>query len=198
MTLRSKDNEDGSSLLTRRRLTTLTAISAAANYFLVAHSRSLKNTVATLNRERRLNEGDLIEAIEIVDVSGSIRKVHFEGAERPSILYVFSPGCRWSKRNQTNMNFLAMAKSSSYQFLGLSITSEGLGVFVDAHNPPYEIGIGPLGSGGSALSRGGVPQTAAIGTDGKVVRYWMGAYTPGIRHDVESFFGVALASVESD
>ncbi len=110
----------------------------------------------------------------------------------PTLLYVFTPSCKWCERNLENMNVVLKAAHQSHRVVALSL---------DPNAAPYVERVGwdnllvltsPDESTKAAYGLGPTPQTLIIGTDGKVVTAWVGAYGGPVKREVEKYFSVQL------
>lgn len=115
----------------------------------------------------------------------------------PVLLYVFSPSCPWCRRNAANFNLLAQSQSSHIRVVSLSLSDDGLGDYVRAHN-----------LSGVVLSRLDrvksrpylktmTPTTILISPGGMIERVWRGAYVGGVREELEKKFGIQLSEFAS-
>ncbi len=91
-----------------------------------------------------------------------------------------------------NWQALISAKGQSFRFIAVSLSAPDLKHYLEANKlalpavlPFFE--KNPILSGVTAT-----PQTIVVGPDGVVRRAWLGAYTPEIKHEVETFFGMSL------
>jgi hypothetical protein len=142
-----------------------------------------------------LPSGFAFDPIQVRDLAGKAHSIQFDKPNsKPMVLYILRPDCVWCQRNSQNIAMLASHLKSKYDFIGLSLASEGLEEFIrreDIRFPVYS----DIPS--SALIRyrlGGTPETIVV-YQGKVVKSWAGAYIQDpIKSDVEEFFSVRLPS----
>src|SRR5215471_9805145 len=60
--------------------------------------------------------------------------ISFMSSQVRTVLYIFSPSCRWCVRNTESINTLSKETSSQYRFIGLSLSDDRLVEFVKKHH----------------------------------------------------------------
>jgi hypothetical protein len=138
--------------------------------------------------------GSVVPALEGTDLVGTVATVSYGDDARPTVIYVFSPECRWCARNLPNLRALIHDKAKSYRFVGLSLDSNATAVrdYLHATGLDLTVLLNPAPSVVAALGLGVTPHTLVVSPDGRLVRSWMGAFTGTNATDVESYFGLKL------
>lgn len=132
-------------------------------------------------------------------VRGGVEAISF-AVDKPTVLYYFTPNCRWCRKNTANIKALAAMRSSDFRFIGIAepekdsldsgladvgayIAREGIGfpVYMDMPEPIRK-----------ACGFEGTPTTVVVSPKGVVERYWGGAYNDRIRVQVEDYFRITL------
>ena len=108
------------------------------------------------------------------------------------MLYVFAPNCPWCLHNKRNIRELFVSKSSSFQFVGLSLTTKDQTLALGSYRPVFTSYCGPSDDIKRKLELGGTPQTILISEDGTVLHNWPGAYRGTVQASIERYFGVTL------
>lgn len=109
----------------------------------------------------------------------------------PTLLYYFSPTCKWCERNWANIKALAQAAGGRYRVVGLS-ASPDVARFVTDQNLAFEVYTSVAPADASAYAFHGTPHTVLVSSDGLVTRAWAGAYTSAIQSEIERALGVHL------
>lgn len=166
-------------------LAVLLLLSVALNITL---SISLHGLRAKAMQEQSLQPGTHLERLTFADVEGRSMGVTFLGSKRPTIIYVFSPACSWCNKNATNFNRLVGWGAGEYRFLGLCLDRTKLRTTVSGSYRPEGIPIGtdPSASEIKRLRLGATPHTILVGTDGRVMRSWVGAYDLALCREIEA------------
>jgi hypothetical protein len=91
-----------------------------------------------------------------------------------------------------NFKTLLDKGSSQYRFIGLSLSKEGLAMYVrtnDLKLPVYlDLSLETL----ETYKLGSTPQTIVISPEGKVLQNWMGAHAGDQKAQIEALFHVNL------
>jgi hypothetical protein len=176
------------------------------NVLLTRELRELKAVIAQLKSEGRkmfeaqaggqLEVGQPIPKVEVQDTDGVKVGLDHLLDDKPTIFYVFSPGCQWCTRNLKNIKALAGGIRGRHQLIGLSVVQSGLQDYVSQNGllfPVYT--IVPSGAG-ALVSR--TPRTLVVSREGKLIANWVGAYGNEVRNSVEQYFQLALPGIEED
>jgi hypothetical protein len=97
-------------------LLVLFAASLALNVTLAVKLRQLR----VLSVPSSVRPGVLVRHLGALDSQGREVEVTFV-TDRPTVIYVTSPGCKWCRRNLNNIQTLVDARSKEYRFIVLSI-----------------------------------------------------------------------------
>ena len=143
-----------------------------------------------------VKKGANLASIPILDRTGQARLLRLD-SQRPTIVYVVAPGCRWCARNLANIQAIAAGRSAQYAFIGLSNRQTGLAedaASLSLPFPVYALDNGALeraGGSEAVIQFNATPQTLVVRSDGIVDRVWRGAIGDD-KADVERFFGLVL------
>lgn len=177
-------------------LTALLVCSVALNVFFTLRVKRLEDAMLYLKGENRLKLGESVPPIEGKDLEGRPAMITYDGGDRPTILYVFSPQCGWCERNSQNINSLAKQLGDRYRLIGLSLSSKDLKEYAGAHGIEFPVYTDLPFSVTSVYKLSGTPETIIISPEGRVVQAWPGAYTGQFQREVENFFNVSLPGLE--
>jgi len=151
----------------------------------------LEDHIAVMKGENQLKEGSPVPPLAILNSAGT-RTVIPVGDRRPLIVYWMSPGCGWCQRNEANVHALIQQIGERYRVAVLTMSARG----ATTYDSIRRLGVPVLGEPDASTSRvyrfGGTPQTIVIGSDGKVLRVWSGAYMGRLKQDVEKYLYVSL------
>jgi peroxiredoxin len=137
--------------------------------------------------------GHSAPGIRAKDMKGMDVNVLFPaGSSKPTVIYVFSPSCVWCLRNADDVNALIFQAKGRYEFVGLSLSSEGLAEFAKEHGIAFPIYAQVAPETISAYALEVTPQTIVVSADGKISASWRGAYVGQVLADVQKFFNVHL------
>ena len=166
--------------------------SATLNVFLAKRVEGLRRDLLYVKSENRLAAGASVQAIEAKDLDGRPTSIAYANGSRPTVIYVFSPSCRWCAKNLSNIKTLASQVSGQYQFVALSLTTSNLREYVAGHNFDFPVYSEPAPAAITSYKMGGTPQTIVISEGGKVLKNWYGAYMGGTQKEIEDYFHLRL------
>jgi thiol-disulfide isomerase/thioredoxin len=169
----------------------LLALSAVTNVLLVFKVRQLRGTVSALKAEDATTTGMHLPPLTAQDLSGQIVTVRFDETDRPTLLYVFTPGCGWCKKNEDNLRALASQTADRVRVVGLSLSDQGLKEYVEQKLPTVRV-VNPDARTIAAYKLNGTPETILVSSQGIVLRVWKGAYADSMQREVEEYFRVKL------
>jgi len=203
----SRSAEEGLPRVTSRRylytscLAILLLTSAAINVLLAREITGLKGVIDQLKLEGRTawqqQIGQAVPAIEVRGLDGAQIKLNsIFGGDKATVVYIFSPNCKWCSRNLQNIKNLAEAVKEKFQLVGLSVTDKGLEEYVAQSGLAFPI-YSMLPSKEGDLNRG-TPRTLVVSREGKVVTTWFGAYGGDLRKKVEEYFQLSLPGLSED
>jgi hypothetical protein len=139
--------------------------------------------------------GDLSPGFSAVRVRGGPELVSYP-FNKPTLVYVMTPNCKWCKRNGDNIRSLYDRRKKEYRFVGITLSSEGIGQYVDDEKVPFPVYQNVPPNVLRALGLGNTPQTILVGTDGRIQKNWVGAYMGNIQSEVEQTFAVKLPGTQ--
>jgi peroxiredoxin len=179
-------------------LTVLLLCSALLNIVLGRKIKDLNFAISYLKTEiasmRGLNPGDQAPPIQGKDVTGQPITVMHIGSDAPSIIYIFTPSCKWCTRNLSNIKTLLAQTRENHRFIGLSLSSDGLKEYATQHDLVFPIYTDLTGNSASAY-KGGTPRTLVVSPGGTILKSWFGAYTGELQREVEEYFKIRLPGV---
>lgn len=180
--------------MTHRRwlgaLATIAALSLMGNVYFITRPPS----PAPQSQQRPiLPSGTQLGDLRGHSETGDEVQVQLVDSDRPTLLYVVTPSCIWCTRNRDNFLKLAAERSGQYNIVLLSLTNAGFPPYVDALRPMWRDAEVRVLTGLSREVRGrmmlgSTPQTMVVGTDGRIIENWVGAYTGDTLIAVENFF----------
>ena len=180
-------------------LYTIVLIASVALNVLFAYRAQRDSAIVAKRAENMLSVGVTVPPITAKRWGGERQDViSFADANRPTVLYIFTPPCSWCKRNNDNFNALVAQKSEQYRFIGLSFSKDGLGEYLTTHHLTIPIYTDLSKDTIAAYKLSGTPQTLVISPQGTIMKNWKGAYTGGQESEVESFFQLKLPGLRAD
>lgn len=92
------------------------------------------------NRTQRPSTiGVYVPSLPVVTLAGVQETIALDRAERPTVVYVMSPDCRWCGYNMRNIKSLALARSGEYRFIGVSPPHPDLARYAELNKLPFPI-----------------------------------------------------------
>ena len=147
-------------------------------------------------RPQALRVGEHLPAIMFESMEGQPVRIVWETAAGPTVLYAFTPGCTWCKRNTESLRALADGASPQYRFIGVSLAREGLKDYLDTARFKFPVYIAAAERGRLKLSV--TPETIVVSPNGTIAAVWLGAYRISNAASIAQHFGFKLPVVESD
>ncbi|MEO0250004.1 MAG: redoxin domain-containing protein [candidate division WOR-3 bacterium] len=166
--------------------------SLSFNVFQGWEVRRLKTTLGSQPNSVNLSIGASVPPIAVSRLNDVQETITYSGISSPTVLYVFTPTCKWCDRNMGNIRTLASLRGNSYRFVGLSLSKEGLKEYLDAHKLNFPIYKNPSPESIRLLGLGTTPHTIIVSPEGKVLKNWLGAYSGSLQSEVEVYFGLRL------
>src|SRR5690242_4370248 len=65
----------------------------------------------------RLSLNEDVPPLVVKNLSGQLETIKYSDSAQPTVLYVFSPNCKWCERNNPNVTAVANAKTGSFRFI---------------------------------------------------------------------------------
>ncbi len=157
----------------------------------VVQARQLRSVRRT---EPQPQVGTPIGGMDLVTAAGQQVRLTYDESDRSTILYYFSPSCRWCERNWANVEALANATTDRYRFVAVTAAAAGQ---ASAGGRPrsFEVYGGLSERDRRAAGLGGTPHTIVISPTGLVQRAWMGTFRGENQREIEAYFGVTLPGV---
>lgn len=162
-------------------------------------SATLNVALATALQERKrgvavgLDPGTELSPLAGVTPEGRDLVIDYSSDSRPTVLYYFSPACAWCERNWPNVRALTTATSDRFRWIGVSAaTTEDLAAFTAARRLDLEVITALAPELISEYRLTGTPNTLVVGSDGRLVKGWVGAFQGELAGEIEAFFGTEL------
>jgi len=141
--------------------------------------------------------GEVMPPIRAVDLNGGAATLFYGSASVPTVIYVFSPNCKFCQKNAHNLAALAGQISGRFRIIGISLTTKDVGQFALEHDMRFPIYTNVDAAVKKAFHMGGTPQTFVVGRDGRLQKMWRGAYGSSNQKSLEDFFGLQLPGFPS-
>jgi len=172
-------------------LLALLLVSLSLNLYLGVKLKSAPRVSAEPSTPK-LNAGMTVRPITVTNAVGKEERITYSDAAIPTVLYVFSTSCGWCERNTKNINAVTNLRKNSFRFIGLALSDQDLAGYVDSHHLDFPIYRKVSPESIEMLGLASTPQTIVIGSDGKVLKNWVGAFTSRVQPEIEQFFEVHL------
>lgn len=175
-------------------IASLLVLSTILNVFLAIEVTNLrsKNTILSQSEEHQLLLGRNVPNLEIKDLEGKEVEVDFSKISSPSIVYLFSPDCIWCNRNLRNIRHLYENVKDKYNFIGLSISKDSASQYVKDTEIEFPVFTEPSESNRVEYYFRSTPATYVISNEGKIIKYWSGAYAQKNTESIEAYFNIKL------
>lgn len=111
---------------------------------------------------------------------------------RRTVLYVFTPTCRWCSANQRNLKALLEYRAGEYRFIGISLTDFELNRYMESAPSGLPVYTSPDAGIAKLLHFGNTPQMIVVSPSGEIIASWVGAWVGPTQSQVEQFFHVQL------
>lgn len=134
--------------------------------------------------------GTAVPSFDAFDTQGTKQTIRLSADRRRTVLFVYSPTCPWCKRTWPLFDEIARMRPDRFRFITLS-----LGASVVYRGSNVSGYASPSRSVVTALRLATVPKTILVGSDGRVEKEWVGAYTGRIKAEVEEYFGLSLPAL---
>jgi peroxiredoxin len=170
----------------------LLGVSLALNVRLGWEVRGLRADARNAPGRSDLAIGVTVPPLTVKDLAKNDTVLDCTRAGKPTVLYVFTPACGWCRKNLPNIRALAASRGDRFAFVGVSLSDLGLRDYVEANKLAFEVYSSPARETIEAYRLGSTPQTIVVGSNGTVIRNWIGAYRGDVQEDVERFFNVKL------
>lgn len=138
-----------------------------------------------------LISGDSIrEGLKVTDLQGSKRLLK-PSPTKPTLLYVFSPLCRYCEANEAAIQSLIHQTDRRVTPVLLALTSSNLNDYIKRHKIQVPVYL----ASGESIQRyrfWATPECVLINTSGVVEHVWNGQFTLEQTRSIEQHFGVVL------
>ncbi len=170
--------------------------SVMLNVLLAHRVRSLTHAQSARIGEYQLKAGVIVPPISAKRVDGQEEVISYEGMDRPTVLYVFTPPCSWCARNMDSFKTLLDKEGGHYRFIGLSLSEETLTQYIAKNGLKLPVYSSLSPETLKTYKLGSTPQTIVISPEGEVLQDWLGAYIGDQKSQVEAFFHVSLPGLK--
>lgn len=167
-------------------------VSVALNVVLAHRIRTITHAQSERVAERVLSVGSSVPPIMAKRLEGQEETISYGALNQGTVLYFFTPPCRWCARNMDNFKSLLDKEGGQYRFIGLSLSEQNLPEYVAKSNLKLPVYSGLASETVKAYKLGSTPQTIVISPEGKVMQDWVGAYAGEQQKQVEAYFHVSL------
>ncbi len=179
-------------MLSNSALLVLLATSGIMNVYLANQVSHQRDAIAKLRIEDRLAVGSWVPSLQGKAASGEPMGIDYADRDTPTVLYVFSPLCRWCKSNFDNATALQRAVSGRYRFVGVSLTSNGLTDYLTQNKIAYPVVTDLPITIKAAYKMAATPTTIVVSPDHKVMKVWAGAFEGQSQQEIEDYFHTKL------
>jgi peroxiredoxin len=170
----------------------LLALSVVLNLLLATKISRLREYTAVLESERELQIGSKVPPIVGRSVDGTDQTLAYSDVNHPTVLYIFTPQCSWSKKNVDNLRTLVENSGHRYRVIGISLTRIGLKEYLDQEHLVLPVYTDVDDSLKSTYHLGATPSTIVVSPESTVLKVWRGAYEDSIRREIERYLDVRL------
>ena len=137
-----------------------------------------------------------MNALTLDDQPEHISFVDSSESARAKVLYIYSPTCGWCSKNLENIKKLTALRHTQFDFVGVSLSAEGLKTYVKSVGFPMQSVYQPSADTVSALHLNTTPETIVVDQSGVVRKVWVGAFTEEKCREVEEYFQIAPGSLK--
>jgi hypothetical protein len=128
--------------------------------------------------------------LQLRRLDGTEAKIGAAG-ELPTLIYVFSPDCKWCQKNVDNIRAVARAAGGRFRLLGISLSGDRLDSVV-SDQLGFPVFVQPSADTIRAYRLGATPVTIHLSNAGRVEHVWSGAYAASVAEEIESFARIRL------
>jgi peroxiredoxin len=114
--------------------------------------------------------------------------VDYESSSRPTVLYIFTPACKWCTENYQQIRTLIRLKSPEYRFIAVSLQRDGLEEYMRQYPLDVELLYDIPDALAARYGLGPVPQTLVISPKRTLLASWIGTYAEPRVAGIERFF----------
>jgi hypothetical protein len=180
-------------------MTIILGLSLALNLFQAVRINGLNTSARSGTKlPPPIQAGTIVSPFKAQGLRGEQGLVSYQNIRHPIVLYVFTPTCVWCSRNLANFQTLIAQKHDSYDFVGLSLSGDGLSEYVAKNKLDIPVYFNPAEETKLEYRLSSTHQTIVISTEGKVLQNWLGAYSGAQQSEVEKFFDVKLPGLAAE
>lgn len=169
-------------------------VSLALNVYLGLKFRS-QQPINTLETDLI---GISVQQIEAHELTGRAVTLQLSEQAKPTLVYVFSPDCKWCFRNSNAFSSLANQIGGQYQVIALSLSGDNVKHAIDEFHVTTSVYVVPSKRTIDKLHLGATPQTILVDKNGIIRQNWIGAYLRGNKDDIEKALKVTLPNIDGD
>jgi hypothetical protein len=139
--------------------------------------------------------GTVLPTLKGRHLDGSQAVVDFAATRNPTLLYVLSPQCIWCLRNRANIQTLLSQSKGKYRVVLVSLNPQGFSEHVAENKlnmPDVELVAWVPEAFLRTHNLTSTPQTLVVSPDGRILKWWRGAFNGEKQQQVEEYFGVHL------
>lgn len=184
--------------LTNTLLTVMLIVSVLLNVFLARKNQELTGLQNAKVAESQLKIGTAVPPIKVKSLDGRVDEISYRDLDRPTILYVFTPQCKWCARNLDNLKTLSNEKAGQYRFVGISLSEGDLEKYASDNKLQFPVYTGVSSDARQIYRMSSTPQTIVISPEGVILQNWIGAYVGDQKSQIESYFSVKLPGITEE
>jgi len=173
----------------------LLAVSVILNLFLAIEINNLKSTLGLVRseiREHQIVLGRTVSSLNVKNSKGEDIVIRYNETPQETIVYVFSPDCIWCECNLQNIKEVFNKTQNNYKFIGLSLEKESSSKYIEEKELPFPVFHNPSDLNKSEYYFRATPSTYLVSSEGKIIKFWSGAFGGKTLEDVENFFMLKL------
>lgn len=180
-------------------LTIMLIISVLLNVLMIQRLDKLKDLLPKPGNNAPVlitKPGTKVTPLVVKDVNGKTIAIKYNGEQKPTVLYFFSPSCTWCAYNIDNIKYLEIRIKDKYRLIGISLDRNNIDKYALKHSITFPIFISEVTPNmQETYGLIQVPQTIVITNDSKLEKSWQGAYHGKVRAEVEEYFNVKLPGI---
>lgn len=171
-------------------------LSLSGNVYLGRQAVILNHLKTASSSSAEGKTGEHLDSLTVQTIAGTPSSIQFSN-QQDTVVYIFSPACHWCALNLSNIRSLVRQRNGTLNFIGISITSDGVREYVDRNHLSFPIYIDKSARDFSSPDFSGTPQTLLIRRDGTVEHNWIGAYVGDTQTDIERALSVHLPGLSA-
>jgi hypothetical protein len=174
-------------------LLVLLTISLALNVRLGLQVQQLRRAAPIPVAPPLFVKGAPLPDLPLLDLAGAeLPRTARQPDNRPTLLYLFSPSCRWCRLNSPSVDALYRQTRATTRFVGVALQRPGLDEYLVSQHVGFAVYVLAPRADVLRTRVGGVPQTILVGPNGAILDTWNGAYLGDTKQAIETRFNAQL------